>query len=171
MLAILIASDHKPLRETLGSIVLSQPLFHLAAVCADPHAAMCIAAAENPHIILIDGSTDPLAVIEATKKIVSCSNAGVIALSRYPDAGFAQHMIAAGALGYITHSTPSQEIIMAVQEVAKDNVYLCRELSVQQQPSPVPTPAAMGWSFPEKFIRLCRGIPAIHWHRILRFTN
>lgn len=178
MLTILIATDHKPLRETLSSLILAQPLFHLVAVCADSHAAMTIAEIENPDIVLIDGSTDPMAVTAATKKIVSGSGAGVIALSRYTDTTFTQHMLSAGALGYVSHAAVPAEIIKAILEVAKDNIYLCKEVPAAQQIIPVHTPAPVAKSRPlsKKFTAIPRQqkrriIPRIIWHNILRFTN
>ena len=173
MLNILIACDHKISREALSRVLSVQPLFRVMGICADTHAAIAISAHEQPDIVFIDGSSDPLAAIEATKKILSCSNANVIALSRQMDAGFANHMIAAGALGYLTNNSPAAEIITAVNEVAKDNLYHCLEHS----PLPIPTP--------ERFSSFKKSIASVrdntqkkiteavesHWHSILKFTN
>lgn len=179
MFTVLIAADHKPLREALTRLLLSQPSFCVVAVCADTHAAIAIAAAEHPNVVLIDGSSDPLATIEATKKIVSCSSANVIAFSHDVDPAFAQHMLAAGALGYITRRSAAADIITAVEEVAKDNVYLCNELSPAHKQAPLsttdrsmPAPAkksrvSIGHTIREKIA----STTAIHWHGILRFTN
>ncbi len=176
MLTILIATDHKPLREQLSTIILSQPLFRLTAVCADSHAALAIAGIEKPHIILIDGSTDPLAVIEATKKMASFSGTGIIAMSRSTDAAFAQHMLSAGALGYLTHASLPAEIIKAVLEVAKDNVYLCHALPEQQKQLPVATPPVKDWSLPKPWLAAARSkkrrfMGGINWLGLLRFSN
>src|SRR3978361_88681 len=122
MLNILIACDHKPSRENLIQTLAALPGFHVIAVCADTHAAVAIAGSEQPDIVFIDGSSDPLAAIEATKRIISFSSAAVIAASRQPDASFANHMLAAGALGYLSSYSSAAEIVGAVDEVAKDNL-------------------------------------------------
>ena len=82
MLNILIACDHKSTRESLTSLLSRQPGFTIIGVCADTHAAISITGNEQPGIVLIDGSTDPLSAIEAAKKIKACSTSCVIALSR-----------------------------------------------------------------------------------------
>jgi DNA-binding NarL/FixJ family response regulator len=127
MLTILIACDHKSSRESLIALLSAQPGFNIIGVCADTHTAIAITGREQPDIVLIDGSTDPLAIIEAIKKIRTCSTAGVIALSRQADRGFARLMMAAGALGYLTGNCSDIEVITAVREVAKDNCYCCLE--------------------------------------------
>jgi len=173
MLNILIACDHQASRETLIRLLETQPLFHITAVCADTHAAISMTGSVQPDIVFIDGSTDPLAAIEATKKIRSVSRAGVIALSRQADAGFAAHMLAAGALGYLTSRSSDIEVITAVEEVAKDNLYCC--LDTNQLPVPTPTPSS---SFKKTIASLRNNtrkrmneMAESHWHAILKFTN
>lgn len=173
MLNILIACDHKISREALIKILSSQSMFRIMGVCADTHAAIAITALEQPDIVFIDGSTDPLAASEATKKILSCSTANVIAVSRQPDSDFAHHMMAAGALGYLTSQSLSADIITAVNEVAKDNIYSCLDNSFL----PIPTPER--FSALKKSLAFISGnnhkkIPETvgsHWHGILHFTN
>jgi len=97
----------------------------------------------------------------------------VIALSRDADSGFAAHMLAAGALGYLTSRSSNVEVITAVKEVAKDNLYCCLETGQL----PVPTPAYIS-SF-KKAINSLRGkarkkineADEIYWHGIPKFTN
>ncbi len=177
MLTVIIATDNKPLREVLSSIILSQPQCKLAGVCADSHAAIAIASVENPHIVLIDGSSDPLAATAAIKKICNSTASGVIALTRQPDEVFAQHILAAGALGYLTHQSAADEILMAIQQVAQDNVYLCKALPALHTQAPVATPALdrpvatqqmaiHHTSFREKVAAI-----VIQWQHMLKFTG
>ena len=173
MLNILIACDHKVSRETLCRLLTAQTLFRVMAVCADTHAAISITANQQPDIVIIDGSTDPLAAIQATRKIISLSTAGVIALSRNADPGFAAHMLAAGALGYLTSHCADAEVITAIEEVAKDNLYCCLETKLL----PVPTPEHVS-SFQKSIATLRNSalnkineVALSHWHGILKFTN
>ena len=173
MLNILIACDHKASREALTRTLNTQPFFHVVAVCADTHAAITMTGNTQPDIVFIDGSTDPLAAIQATKKIRKVSTAAVIALSRQADDGFAAHMLAAGALGYLTSYSSDVEVITAVKEVAKDNLYCCLET----KHLPIPTPERIS-SFKKTIASLrdntrkkINEVAEIHWHGILKFTN
>ena len=173
MLNILIACNHKSSRESLIALLSAQPGLNIIGVCADTHAAIAITGREQPDIVLIDGSTDPLAVIEAIKRISAFSTAGVIALSRYPDRGFAQHMMAAGALGYLTSCCSDIEVITAIQEVAKDNCYCCLET----KHLPIVTPEHISSfkkslsSISDKARKKISQAVENHWHGILKFTN
>jgi DNA-binding NarL/FixJ family response regulator len=173
MLNILIACDHKASRETLTQTLAANPCFHVMAVCADTHAAIAVTASEQPDIIFIDGSADPLAAIEATKKILSISSAGIIALSRRPDDSFAKHMLAAGALGYLSGRSSDAEVILAVEEVAKDNLYCCLETPFQPVPTPISNSlfkrsiTAFGINTRKKINETF----GAHWHGILKFAN
>jgi DNA-binding NarL/FixJ family response regulator len=173
MLNILIVCDHKSSLDSLVRTLAAEPFFNITGVCADTHAAITVTLREQPDIVFMDGSTDPLAAIEATKKIISCSTAAVIALSRHADTQFASHMLLAGALGYLTSQSSCIEVITAVEEVAKDNVYCC--LDIKQ--FPIPTPLHHS-SFKESMRSLrdntrkkINAVVNVHWHTILQFTN
>ena len=173
MLNILIACDHIISRETL-LYYLSTPLLPCAVrLCADNYAAIAISEQQQPDIVIIDGSCDPLAAIEATKKITRCSSSNVIAFSRQTDPDFAQHMIDAGALGYLSNSASCRQVIAAVTAVAKDNFYTC----IDSNPLPLPTPERISpfmksiASFRKNTKEKMQAATDIHWHGILRFTN
>lgn len=178
MLSILLTSDHQSSREAFARTLAAEPFFHLIDVCADVHAAMSISSREQPDIVLIDGSTDPLMAIEATKKILSVCAANVIAISRHMEKSFVHHMLAAGALGYITTQSSAAEIIPAVHAVAKDNVYLCEAFRNEEHVLQLPTPIKAKFSFKESIAsfreqaRKKISTPAeLHWHSILKYTN
>jgi len=173
MLNILVVCDHKASRETLCRLLTAQPFFHVMAACADTYAAIAITGRQQPDIVFIDGSTDPHAAVEATKKIMLVSTAGVIALSRQADAGFAANMLAAGALGYLTSHSSDIEVITAIEEVSKDNLYCCPETKYL----PVPTPERLS-SFRKSIASLRDNTrkkideaARFHWHGILKFTH
>ena len=173
MLTIVIACDHKTTREALLRVLNSSALPCAVSVCADSHAAISICERHQPDIVLLDGSTDPLAAIEATKKIMTCSAANVIAVSRAADAHFAQHMMAAGALGYLLAGAEPATILNTVAEVAKDNTCNC----LDKASVPITTPERVGGfrqsiaSFQKNAKEKISAATEVHWHGILKFTN
>jgi DNA-binding NarL/FixJ family response regulator len=173
MLNIVIACDHKISRETILRVLNHSTIPCAVSVCADSYAAVSISERQQPEIVLIDGSSDPLAAIEATKKIMTCSAANVIAVSREADADFAEHMMAAGALGYLLAGSSPATILKAVAEVAKDNIFNCMNMLS----APVATPARVGGfrkslaSFQKSAKETISAATEIHWHGILKFTN
>ena len=173
MLNILIACDHIISRGKLLRALSSPHLPCAVCLCADIYAAISICGQQQPDIVLIDGSCDPLAAVEATRKITSSSAANVIAFSRQTDADFAAHMMAAGALGYLSNDATQLQVATAVLEVAKDNLYNC----IDNHVLPLPTPEKISpflksiSSFKKNAREKMRSATEIHWHGILRFTN
>lgn len=173
MLHILIACNHIISREKLLCSLSDPQLPCALCLCADIYAAISLCGQQQPDIVVIDGSCDPLAAIEATKKITSTSATNIIAFSRQPDPAFARHMLAAGALGYLNSNVSCDQVIAAVQEVAKDNLYNC----LNNQPIPLPTPARVApilrsiAAFGKNTREQMRTATEIHWHGIFKFTN
>ena len=179
MITVLIASDHKLYRSSLATLIADHPQFQLLAVCADTYAARSIADCQRPHIIIVDGSTDPLAALALTRNILSVPGRAVIAVSAETDADFARHMLGAGALGYLTKKSSAAECITALQEVVKDNVYVCEALR-NEETTAINTPAVAGLrhsqgnikpSFGKQLREKMDALSGNHWHGILRFTN
>lgn len=181
MITVLIASCHQSSRDRFARLLSGHPVFRLLDVCADTHAAIAIAAHAHPGIVIIDGSCDPLAAAAATQKILSSSAASVIAVSANLDEAFAHHMLAAGALGYLTTHCNAAEFITALQEVAKDNVYLCSDIRTAFQHPFINTPGSnastkkpsteKATSLRKQMVGKIAAAATNHWHGILQFTN
>lgn len=173
MLNVLIACDHIISRSNLLRALSAPSPPCAVCLCADFYAAVSISEQQAPEIVIIDGSCDPLAAIEATRKITNCSSANVIAFSRATDADFARHMMEAGALGYLSGIASHEQVISAVTEVARDNFYNC----IDSTPLPLPTPSRIPpfiqsiASFGKNTREKMRAATDIHWHGILKFTN
>ncbi len=173
MLNILIACDHKISREALAAILSAEPMFNVIDICADTLAAIAITEREKPDIVFIDGSTDALAASQATKKIRASFNASIIAVSRQKDPHFARHMLTAGALGYLTSQSSSNEIVAAVCAVANHYIFNCLENNY------VPTKPAGHFSALKYLIESLFAksrktklqLDRFQWHGILRHTN
>ncbi|HTL08101.1 MAG TPA: response regulator transcription factor [Chitinophagaceae bacterium] len=180
MTSVLIASDHKLYRSTFAKMLLAHRQFQLLAVCADTFAASTIAATQRPDIIVVDGSNDPLAALALTRSVLSQPGTAVVTISADTDADFARHMLAAGALGYLTKKSSAAECIAALQEVVKDNVYVCEALRNEEEQASIETPSHAGLrhlagqgraSLRQQLREKMDAISNNHWHGILRFTN
>ena len=68
-ITILIADDHKLIRETWSYILNSDPRFEVVAECGDAEEAVELAKNKRPNIILMDINMSPFSGFEATEKI------------------------------------------------------------------------------------------------------
>jgi DNA-binding NarL/FixJ family response regulator len=126
---ILIAEDHKLIRETWTSMLNYDDRFEVVAACMNTAEAISMAPKENPDIILMDINITPFDGFEATSRLSAiCPNAKVIGLSFHNEMLYVQKMFAAGAKGYITKNSGCEEMTDAIIHVQAGNRYICAEI-------------------------------------------
>jgi DNA-binding NarL/FixJ family response regulator len=122
---ILIADDHKILREGLRSLLEKQPEFAVVAEAQDGLSAISAAKKHKPDIAILDIGMPDLNGIEVTRRIRSeMAETRVIALSMHADRRFVMGILEAGANGYLLKDSAFAELITAVTAVAKGKMYL-----------------------------------------------
>jgi DNA-binding NarL/FixJ family response regulator len=122
---ILIADDHKILREGLTSLLEKQPGFGVVAEAEDGLNAFAAVKKHRPDIAILDIGMPGLNGIELTRKIRSeMPQTKVIALSMHADRRFVMGILQAGANGYLLKDSAFAELITAVTAVAKGKMYL-----------------------------------------------
>src|ERR1700682_788988 len=115
---ILIADDHKLIRETWSYILNSDPRFQVIAECGDALEAVELSKVKRPHIVLMDINMAPFSGLEATQRIRKISpGSKVIGVSMHSQPAYAKKMLQMGAKGYVTKNSPKEELIKAIMEV------------------------------------------------------
>ena len=122
---ILIADDHKILREGLRSLLEKQSGFAVIAEAEDGLAAFEGVRKHKPNIAILDIGMPGLNGIEVTRKIRSeMAETKVIALSMHADRRFVMGVLEAGANGYLLKDSAFAELVTAVTAVARGKTYL-----------------------------------------------
>jgi DNA-binding NarL/FixJ family response regulator len=126
---ILIADDHKLIRETWSYILNNDPRFEVVAECGDSEQAVEVARTKRPQIILMDINMTPISGFEATERIRKVSPASkIIGVSMHSQPAYAKKMLQIGARGYVTKNSSKEEMIKAILEVNNGNKYICDEI-------------------------------------------
>jgi two-component system response regulator NreC len=127
---IILADDHKLIREGLRSLIEKQPNMTVVAEAENGRAAVRLAAKLSPDIIVMDISMPDLNGIEATREILaSNSRVRIIALSMHIDRRFVVEMLNAGASGYLLKDCAFEELIQAVRTVSMRGTYLSPQIT------------------------------------------
>ena len=127
---ILLADDHKLLREGLRALIEEQRNMTVVAEAEDGRSAVRLAAKLSPDIIVMDISMPGLNGIDATRRIAAESlGIKVIALSMHADRNFVVEMFKAGAAGYLLKDCAFEELILAIRAVSSKRAYLSSKLS------------------------------------------
>jgi DNA-binding NarL/FixJ family response regulator len=123
-ISVLIADDHKLIRETWSFILNNDPRFTVVAECGDSEQAV-----EMAKIVLMDINMLPISGFEATEKIRKVSPASrIIGISMHSQPAYAKKMLQIGARGYVTKNSSKEEMITAIMEVHSGNKYICDEI-------------------------------------------
>ena len=113
---VLIAEDDEGIRETLASLVRSEPALALAGLAEDAKGAIAVAARELPDVAVVDVRM-PGGGAGATRGIKRCSpGTGVVAFSAHDDALTMRDMRAAGADGYLVKGSPVSAIVACIEQ-------------------------------------------------------
>lgn len=116
-ITILLADDHRMMREGLRSALEEQPDLMVVGEADNGRAAVEMARVLAPNIIVMDISMSDLNGVEATHQILTHTpGARIIALSMHSDRHYVTRMLEAGALGYLLKNDPITEMVRAVRE-------------------------------------------------------
>ena len=127
---ILLADDHKLLREGLRALIEEQQNMTVIAEAENGRSAVQLAARLSPDIIVMDISMPGLNGIDATRRITAeLPGVKVIALSMHADRNFVVEMFKAGAMGYLLKDCAFEELIRAINTVVANKAYLSANLS------------------------------------------
>jgi len=122
---ILLADDHKIVRDGLRALIEGQPGMEVAGEAENGRAAVRLARDLSPDAVVMDVAMPDLNGIEATRQIVAeGAGARVIALSMHSDRRFVAEMLKAGASGYLLKDCAFEELTQAIQVVMGGQTYL-----------------------------------------------
>jgi DNA-binding NarL/FixJ family response regulator len=127
---ILLADDHKLMREGLRTLITEQPDMSVVAEAEDGVTAVRLAAELAPDLIVMDISMPGQTGIEASRQIAASNpELKIIALSMHLDKRMVLEMLGAGAVGYLVKDCAFDEVIRAIQTVMSNGVYLSPKIA------------------------------------------
>ncbi len=122
---IVLADDHKIVRDGLRSLLENQQDIEIVAEAEDGRTTVKQAQKFSPDVIIMDISMHDLNGIEATRQIIARSpGVKVLALSMHSDKRFVTGMLRAGASGYLLKESAFSELVNAIRVVASNQTYL-----------------------------------------------
>jgi DNA-binding NarL/FixJ family response regulator len=117
-ITILLAEDHKVVREGTRRLLESQSDFEVVGEASDGIEAIELAKKWKPQIIIMDVSMPRLNGIEATKQIKALyPNMAILVLTGYDDDEYVFALLEAGAAGYLLKESSGEELIDAIRQV------------------------------------------------------
>ncbi|HOO41826.1 MAG TPA: response regulator transcription factor [Syntrophales bacterium] len=122
---ILVADDHKIMREGLRALLDKQSDMQVVAEAEDGLTTVRMTRELAPDVVIMDIAMPDLNGIGATKKIKAESpDVKVIALSMHSDRRFIAEMFRSGASGYLLKDHSFEELSNAIRVVVSNRIYL-----------------------------------------------
>lgn len=123
-LRILLADDHKIVRDGLRLLIDGQHDMHVVGEAADGREALRLARDLNPDVVVMDLSMPRLNGLQATSGLkAEFPQIKVVALTAHEDESYLSQLCKAGATGYVLKRSAGEELIRAISAVAKGELY------------------------------------------------
>ena len=146
---ILLAGDHRILREGLRSLLAAHGDFEVTGEAADPETALAMARQLKPDIVILEAEIAGDRGVEIARMIRSeLPPVKVIAHSAPAGRRMLAEMLRAGANGYLDRESGADELLLALRSVANGSPYLgpvvADRLIDEFTPEPAARPAESG---------------------------
>jgi DNA-binding NarL/FixJ family response regulator len=129
---IVLVDDHPLVRERLSEIINRERDLVVCAEAEDRAAAIDTIQKTHPHLAIVDLTLKRSDGLELIKDIKArWPKLPVLVLSMHDESLYAERVIRAGALGYITKQEATRSILVAIRQVLRHEVYLSTTTATQ----------------------------------------
>jgi len=123
-LRILLADDHKIIRDGLKLLVNEQPDMLVVGEAGNGKEALTKARELKPNVVVMDLSMPELNGLQATIRLKEeHPEIKVVALTVHEDESYLRQLCQAGAAGYVLKRSAGDELIQAIRTVAKGGLF------------------------------------------------
>jgi DNA-binding NarL/FixJ family response regulator len=130
MIRTLLVDDHKIMRQGLAQILSETADIEVVAEASNGREALELVRSRALDVVVLDVSMpemDGFSTLQALKH--EHPKLAVLVLSMYPEEQYAIRFLRAGAAGYLTKESASDELIEAIRKVASGGRYVTHSLA------------------------------------------
>ena len=145
MISVLLVDDHALIRKGFRLILDAEPDITVAGEAGDGTAAVAMAAALRPDVVLMDVRMPGRDGIEATRDIVAAGlPSKVLILTTFDLDDYVYAGLRAGASGFLLKDTQPDDLVAAIRTIAAGDAVLApgatqrliRQFAATEQPEP-----------------------------------
>jgi DNA-binding NarL/FixJ family response regulator len=130
MITVLIADDHSLIREGIKKIISTESDINVAGETSNPFEVIDLLNKLKCNVTILDVSMPGKSGLELIKEIKTAGiDTKILMMTMMPEEQFARRSLKAGASGYLTKDTASEEIITAIRRIASGRKYVSNSLA------------------------------------------
>ena len=127
---ILLVDDHPLVRERLAEIINREADLMVCGEAEDRHEALAAIPAKPPDLVIVDLTLKNSDGLELIKDIrPRWPRMRMLVVSMHDESLYAERVIRAGALGYITKQEATRKILLAIRRVLAGSIYLNEKIA------------------------------------------
>jgi two-component system, NarL family, response regulator NreC len=127
---ILLADDHRVVREGFRALLESEPDFEIVAETGDGLDAVRLVEQHKPHVLVVDLMMPGLNGLEVARQITQrVSRTRIVVLSMHANEAYVLEALKNGAISYVLKDASAAELVRGVREALAGRRYLSPPLS------------------------------------------
>lgn len=132
MIKVMLVDDHDLVRTGIKRLLEDHPNIKIVGEATSGEQALDLIAENDPDVVLMDINMPGIGGLEATRKLLQRKpKLKIIVVTMHEDDMFAQRLLKAGAMGYLTKGAKVEEILQAIEAVMANQRYLCPSIAQQ----------------------------------------
>jgi two-component system, NarL family, invasion response regulator UvrY len=125
MIRVLLADDHKIVRDGLKRILAATPDLEVAGEAAGGDEALALAKANDYDIAMLDLSMPGLSGLDLIKRLkLEKPKLRILVLSMHGEEQYAARVLKAGASGYLNKDSAAELLVGAIRKIAAGGVHI-----------------------------------------------
>ncbi len=125
MIRVLVADDHKIVRDGLKRILAASADIQVAGEAASGDEALALVKQNDYDVAMLDMSMPGLAGIDLIKRIrLEKPKLRLLVLSMHAEHQYAARALKAGASGYLTKDSAAEQLVGALRKIAAGGVHI-----------------------------------------------
>ena len=129
---VLLVDDHPMVRERLADVINRVADLVVSGEAEDRHEAIAAILAQPPDLVIVDltlKSSDGLELIKDIR--ARWPKMRMLVVSMHDESLYAERVIRAGAMGYITKQEATRKILLAIRRVLTGSIYLNEKIATR----------------------------------------
>ena len=127
---VMLVDDHPLVRRGLADVIAHEPDLEVCGEAADVAEAMQALDRDRPDVVVIDLSLRSGHGIDLIEKIKAHDpRIKTLVSSMHDETLFAERVLQAGAMGYITKQEPPEALVRAIRQVLRGELYLSTRMT------------------------------------------